>query len=323
MKALVTGAAGFLGSHLTGALLAAGHQVAAFDHRLSGKNLDNATLARVQTFEADIFDLAAVARAAEGCSAIFHCAAVVGVEAYSNHPARTMETEEAGLRNVCRAALVHNKARVIYASSSAVYGNAGGDAALREDDTVTPASNYGIAKRFNELFLAAQFAEAGLPSTSLRIFNVFGPRQDNRLVIPRFIQHALAGEPVVIFGDGKQTRDFVYIDDVVTAALASADRSEGCEVLNVCSGSETSVATLAQTVIALTGSKAELQMREPPAGRSAFEVARCVGSREKLQALVGAGAPTSLEEGLRRTIAAWVASRHETASAQASSGAKQ
>ena len=319
MKVLVTGAAGFLGSHLTASLLKRGDEVVAFDHRLRGKCLSEDELAGVQAVEADILDLPAVTRAAEGCAAIFHCAAVVGVEAYSSRPARTMETEEVGLRNVCRAALASGKAKVIYASSSAVYGNAGGTALLREDDVVHPASNYGTAKYFNELFLAAQFLEAGLTSVALRIFNVYGPRQDDRLVIPRFIKSALAGEPIVIFGDGGQTRDFVYVDDVVTAALACADGVQGAEVVNVSSGHETSIATLAQTIISLTGSGSVLVMREPPAGRSAFEVARCIGSREKLERIIGASPATPLEQGLRETISAWVA-KHSGAHKTEASG---
>jgi UDP-glucose 4-epimerase len=323
VKALVTGAAGFLGSHLVAALLARGDEVVAFDHRLHGKCLNAAMLARVHAVEADIFDVAALLRAAEGCANIFHCAAIVGVDAYSTQPTRTMETEETGLRNVCRAALAHGKARVIYASSSAVYGDAGGGAPLREDVPVAPVSSYGIAKRFNELYLAAQFAEAGLSSVALRIFNVYGPRQDDRLVIPRFIRHALAGEPIVIYGTGQQTRDFVFIDDVVAAALACDGRAPGSEIVNVCSGRETAVLALAKTILDLTGSEAAVIAHEAPSGRTAFEVARCVGSRDKLADLIGSSPPTSLEVGLRRTIAAWTEASAAAARAGAPSGFAQ
>lgn len=307
MKALVTGAAGFVGSHLVEALLARGDAVVAFDHRLREKCLSDAVLARVDTVEADIFDAGAVREAARGCVAIFHCAAIVGVDAYTAQPARTMDVEEVGLRNVCTAAIAQRGTRVVYASSSAVYGRASG-AALDETLVVAPVSNYGIAKRFGELYLAAQHGEHGLQSTALRIFNIYGPRQDERLVIPRFIRQALAGEPIVIYGDGAHTRDFVYVGDAVAAALACAEQVAGSEIVNVCSGVETAIKTLAERIIVLTGSRSQVSYREPPVARTAFEVERSVGSRTKLAGLV-AQLPTPLDDGLQRTIAASVAAQ--------------
>src|SRR5215470_3841761 len=122
MNVLVTGAAGFLGSHLTDALLAEGHRVTAFDHRLRGKCLGEQTLARIKGIESDVTNLEAVRSAGQGVDVIFHCAAMVGVNAYSKHPARTMEVEEVGLRNVCAIAIATPGPGVVYASSSAVYG---------------------------------------------------------------------------------------------------------------------------------------------------------------------------------------------------------
>jgi UDP-glucose 4-epimerase len=302
VKVLVTGAAGFLGSHLVDAALARGNEVVALVHRLRGKCLSESVLARTRTVEADIFDAPAVADAGRGCAAIFHCAAMVGVDAYTNRPARTMEVEEVGLRNVCAAAIAQPRCRVIYASSSAVYGRADG-AALDETLVVAPVSNYGIAKRYGELYLAAAHAERGLQSAALRIFNIFGPRQDERLVIPRFIRQAAAGEPIVIYGDGVQTRDFVYVGDVVAAALACADQVAGHEIVNACSGIDTPVRILAERVIALSGSNSRITHLDPPVARSAFEVDRSIGSRAKLAQLIAAS-PTTLDEGLRQTIAA-------------------
>jgi len=305
MKTLVTGAAGFLGSHLVEALLGCGAGVVAFDHRLCGKCLGEALLARTHAVEADIFDVAAVERAAEGVAAIFHCAAMVGVSAYAREPARTTETEEVGLRNVCSAALAQiSKPIVVFASSSAVYGQVGGAQGLAESIEVAPTSNYGIAKRRAELFLAAQHAEFGLRSAAVRIFNIYGPRQDERLVLPRFIRRALANDPLEIYGEGEQTRDFVYVGDVVGAMLACANTIKGCEIVNACSGEETSVLSLARMVIALTGSCSEIVHKPPPAMRSAFEVARSFGSRAKLERLLGKLPRTPLRDGLQRTIEA-------------------
>ena len=148
MQVLVTGAAGFLGSYIVGALLARGDSVVALDHRLNGKALTASALARVQPIEADILEADAVERAARGCAAIFHCAAIVGVDAYVDRPTQTMETEVFGLRNVCAAARAQESANpiVITCSSSAVYGHAGGAQPLDETMEVAPVSTYGIAK---------------------------------------------------------------------------------------------------------------------------------------------------------------------------------
>ena len=307
MRALVTGGSGFLGSHIVRALLQRGDEIVVFDHHVRGKCLSEDVLERVEPIEDDIFNEGAVLRAAEACAAVFHCAAMVGVDAYSKQPAKTMETEETGLRNVCNAALAAGGARVVYASSSAVYGQAGGGVGLDEALPVAPVSNYGAAKRFNELYLASQHTEHGLQSVALRIFNMYGPYQDERLVIPRFIKRAFDGGDLEIYGDGAQTRDFVYIDDVVETALACAERMVegliGCEIVNVCSGKEVSVRDLAEIIIRLTGSRSTLVQREHPQGRATFEVARCFGSRQKLQRVVGDFVSTPLEEGLKRTIA--------------------
>src|SRR5262249_28667878 len=152
------------------------------------------------------------------------------------------------------------------------------------------------------------YAEHGLRSAALRIFNIYGPRQDDRLVIPRFIHQALAGEPIVIYGDGAQTRDFVYVGDAVEAAVAFAEQVEGFEIFNVCSGRDTAIAALADRVIKLTGSGSSVARRAQPSARTAFEIERSVGSRDKLARLI-ASPPTALDDGLARTIAAWTAAR--------------
>jgi len=286
-------------------LLSRHDTVVALDHRLRGKGLSDGELGEVEKREADILNFDAVTSAAQDCDAIVHCAAMVGMHAYSKQPARMMDTEEVGLRNVCRAALEGSRRPVIYASSSAVYGTAGGPAPLREDQDVAPVSNYGIAKRFNEVYLASEFAERGLPSVALRIFNIYGPGQDDRLVIPRFIQKALRGDDLEIFGDGKQTRDFVYVGDVVTAVLGCLQRTVRYDVINVCSGEEVSVLDLAHMIVRLSGSASRVVCRERPAERETFEQARCFGSRERMRAIDGVGQPLPLEEGLKRTIAAF------------------
>jgi len=249
-------------------------------------------------------DEAAVVRAAQGCQVIHHCAALVGIAAYAGQPTRTMEVEEQGLRNACLAARLNKVPRLVYASSSAVYGHAGGPEPLLETQEVSPVSNYGVAKRFNETYLAAQAAEHGLHSAALRIFNVYGPRQNPTQAVPAFITRALGGEPITIFGDGQQTRDFIYVADVVQAAIALGRAVEGAAIVNAASGAEVSVRSLAETVVRLTGSVSPIHCLPRPEARDAFEVARCFGSRALLERLTDAPPPLSLEDGLSRTISA-------------------
>jgi UDP-glucose 4-epimerase len=304
MQALVTGAAGFLGSHIVEALLARGDNVVALDHRLNGKALTASTLARVQPIEADILAADAVERAARGCAAIFHCAAIVGVDAYVDRPTQTMETEVFGLRNVCAASRAQGRPGpiVITCSSSAVYGHAGGAEPLDEIMEVAPVSTYGIAKRFGELYLAAQYAEHGLRSAAMRIFNIYGPFQDERLVLPRFIRCAIGGQPLEIYDSGVQTRDFVFVADVVATMLAAASSVDGAELINACSGDETSVLELAQLAISLSGSTSLIVEKPRPERRKPFEVQRSWGSRARLETLFGPLPRTPLSEGVRRTI---------------------
>lgn len=306
MRALVTGGTGFLGSHIARALLARGDDVVVFDHRLRRKGLSEDELRRTTAIEGDIRDADAVRQAAEGCKVIFHCAAMVGTQAYIGVPIATMETEEFGLRNVVLAALEGSGVRVIYASSSAAYGVAG-DVCLSEDLVAAPVSNYGIAKRFNEMYLSCQHDEHGLESTAVRIFNIYGPGQDERLVIPRFIRCAHEREDLVVYGDGSQTRDFVFVSDVVDTMLACAGRLRGHNIINACSGMEVSVRELAELTIRLSGSGARIAYRRQPPERASFERARCYGSRDRLMRMISPEAAITIEEGMRRTIASYEA----------------
>jgi UDP-glucose 4-epimerase len=300
VRVLVTGAAGFIGSHVTAGLISAGYEVVALDHRLSGKCLDETTLAALIRVEGDATDPATVRAAAEGCERIFHFAALVGVEHYTREPVRTMQVEERALECVCSVALTVGCPKVIYASSSAVYGNASG--LVDEEMQVAPGSNYAVAKRFNELYLRSQWEENGLASVSCRIFNVYGPKQDERLVIPRFIRQGLTGEPLILNGDGQQSRDFPYIADVVESVLRAGEAIEGCGLVNIATGHGHSIRELAETAIRLTGSRSVLEFRPIPEERKAFEVDSCIGSTAQLKRLTGFRPKVSLEEGLGHTV---------------------
>jgi UDP-glucose 4-epimerase len=310
MKILVTGGAGFIGSHLVRRLVKEGHEVVVLDNLARGNKLDKAVIEAVELVVGDVRDEALVTGASKGCDQIHHFAAVLGVDIVADNPVETMETEAAGMRNVANAALRHGVQKIVYASTSGVYGKSAIDKAVDEDYQASPSSSYAIAKRFNEIYLSAQYQEKRLNSVSIRFFNVYGPKQDQRMVIPRFIEKALAGAPLPIYGTGGQSRDFTYIDDVVESTVRCAFQVEGCEIINIARGQECTIKMLAEEIVSLTGSKSEIACINPPAGRYDFEVSRRIGDSKKLERLVGFVPGIDLREGLRRTIEDW--RRHHT-----------
>ena len=301
MKVLVTGAAGFVGSYITERLINENYDVNILDHHIFNKNLNDEVISKTNYFKGDIRDEDLVSEASSGCDIIFHFAALVGVDGYSKSKVLTMEVEGDGLKNVCKYALNNNCKKIIYPSSSAVYGRQIKTSALNESDLCAPISNYAIAKRYNEIYLESLYAEQEIQSVCLRIFNVYGPRQDDRLVIPRFIEKAFSNEIIEIYGDGKQTRDFVYIDDVVTAAVFSAEKVNGHEVVNVSTGIEYSISDLTKSIQKNTGSNTNVIYKVIPIKRNNFEVDACTGNSSKLQELTGYRPNKSLDEGIRKT----------------------
>lgn len=303
MRALVTGGAGFIGSHLVDRLVELGHDVVVLDNFKGGNKLPKETIAKIDLREGDVRNETAMLQAARGADVIFHFAAVLGVDIVADNPVATMETEYEGLRHASRAAILNGGCKLVYASTSGVYGKAAIARAVEEDFDVAPSSSYAIAKRFNEIYLAALHQEKSLPSVSLRFFNVYGPRQDARMVIPRFFQQALRGEPLTVYGSGGQTRDFTYIDDVVESIVRVAERVHGCEVINVAYSREYTIRELADRIKELCQSPAEIVHLNPPRNRYDFEVERRVGSSKKLETRTGYCPNTTLEAGLERTLA--------------------
>ncbi|NVJ91768.1 MAG: NAD-dependent epimerase/dehydratase family protein [Methylocystaceae bacterium] len=306
MKVLVTGGAGFIGQHIVQRYLHSNDEVILFDHDPLNKNLPKEILENVEIIKGDILDSSSVANAIKGCDIAYHLAALVGVNAYATNPVLTMETEEKGLQNICHHALNEGCEKIIYPSSSAVYGNVHVEDLLDEDLEVAPNSNYGVAKRFNELYLQSQYKQNGLQSVALRIFNVYGPGQDNRLVIPRFITKALNNEKLIIFGNGHQTRDFPFIHDVVECAVRSALNISGHQIVNVSCGKDYSIRELAEKIIKLTNSSSTVVTKLTPENRTSFEVERCIGSNTKIKKLTGYQPNTSLDDGLRLTIESFI-----------------
>ena len=298
---LVTGGAGFIGSHLTDALLAAGHVVRVLDDLSTGhrRNVDRAA----RLIVGDICDPAALDRAVQGADGVFHLAAIASVARGNEEWAGTHRVNLTGTIAVLEACRARHLP-VVYASSAAVYGNMG-DAVADEAMMCAPQTAYGADKYGCELHAAVGWGVHGIPSFGLRFFNVYGPRQDPASpysgVISIFADRMAGGAPVSVHGDGGQTRDFVYVADVVAhllGAMAHLYRHPGARVCNVCTGRETSVLALAETLARLCRSKAAVGHGPARPG----DIRRSVGSPARARALLGITAETALEHGLAKTL---------------------
>ena len=296
MKYLVTGGAGFIGSHLVRRLSARG-PVTVLDDLSSGKK-ENLTGLGCAFFPGSILDPAPLAEACAGATHVFHLAALVSVPESVSHPTRCHEINVEGTRRVLAAAAQAGVHRVVLASSCAVYGD---DPTMPKTETspVAPASPYADSKLAGERLCA----EAKIPAVALRFFNVYGPRQDPRgpyaAAVPKFLESARAGSPLTIFGDGHQTRDFVYVDDV-TAALEHAALSPSLSgVYNVASGHSVSVLRLAELILALTGLRSEI--RHAPARPG--DILHSSASIEKIRA-TGWKPSFDLAAGLQNIVSA-------------------
>jgi nucleoside-diphosphate-sugar epimerase len=297
MKILITGGAGFIGSNLAKRLVNDGHEVVVLDSLLRGNKLDKDTFAKVNFIKGDVRDLDLMISASKNCDLIFHFAAVLGVDIVADNPVETMDVEVIGTRNMIEAANINNVKKIMYASTSGIYGHSAFENVLTEEILVDPRTSYAMAKRYNEIYLASHHQEKGLNVVSLRFFNVYGGNQDNRMVVPLFFEQAIANEPITVFGTGKQTRDFTYIDDTVESCIKLMD-IQGCHIVNIANEAEWTIAELAVKIKEVTKSNSEIIYLEAPKKRYDYEVERRVGSSDKLMSLTNFKPQTSLQEGL-------------------------
>src|SRR5579862_1962919 len=269
MRILITGGAGFIGSHLSDHLLGQGHDVTIIDD-LSTGSVENIREAKENRhfhyFIETIFDKPLLAELIDDAEVVFHLAAAVGVRNIVESPVRTIETNVGGSELVLELAAKKSK-RVLIASTSEVYGKSAKIPFNEDDDlllgpTTKARWSYACSKMIDEFLALAYYHERKLPVTVVRLFNTVGPRQTGRygMVLPTFVQQALAGEPLTVFGTGEQSRCFTYVGDIIrglTSCVAS-DETVG-EVFNLGTTEEVSMNTLAERIIAATGSKSEIQ----------------------------------------------------------------
>jgi nucleoside-diphosphate-sugar epimerase len=302
-KALVTGGGGFIGSHLVDRLLSDGYEVRVLDNFATGHRANLAqAIEDVELVEGDVQSYERAHNAVRGCDVVFHLAALPSVPRSIQDPLTSTASNVTGTLNVLLAARDEDVRRVVFASSSSVYGPQG-PYPQREDAAARPISPYAVSKLAAEGYCRAFTHVYGLETVAVRYFNVFGPRQDPlsqyAAVIPRFISAALDDEPPVVFGDGEQSRDFTYIDNTVDGTvLASTAADVAGETFNVACGEAISLNQLLDHVREITGKPVEAVHEDPKPGdlqRSQADISR---AREAL----GYEPAVDLRAGLERTF---------------------
>jgi UDP-glucose 4-epimerase len=318
-RALVTGGAGFIGSHVVERLIADDLQVTVVDDFSTGRRANLRAVendARLRLVEGSVLDADLVQQLVDEADVVYHLAAAVGVAWVLRHPLRSLETNIRGTEHVLRAC-AQNQTRVLIASTSEVYGKNPKDALSEDDDRVLGSARlsrwfYAAAKGIDEAFALAYWYEQHLPVTVVRLFNTVGPRQTGRygMVVPRFVRWALRGEPLRVYGDGQQTRCFTNVHDVVRAlvALMNTPRAAG-EIFNIGQPREIRILDLARRVVELTESRSEIKLvpyddEDAYGARAAgFEdMRRRVPDVAKLVDYTGVRPETELDQTLRQVI---------------------
>ena len=298
MDILVTGGAGFIGSHLTEALLGLGHSVTVLDNFSTGKAKNLPEDYRLVV--GDIRDRSCVEECIRQAHVVFHLAAFTSVPGGEESPDECLDVNVNGTRTLLEMACLHNVKRFVFSSSSAVYPDSS-DTPLSETAAAAPQSHYGRSKLDGESLVQSFHQLKGPSYVGLRYFNVYGPRQDPQsdyaAAIPAFISASSKNETLTIYGDGRQTRDFVYVADVVRANLVALE-SEVCGIFNVGTSKATSIHDLARTVIRLTGSKSEYIFAPPRPGDALCSTA----NTSLISSSLGWNPSWGLSAGLRETI---------------------
>ncbi|HKT83504.1 MAG TPA: SDR family oxidoreductase [Solirubrobacterales bacterium] len=305
MKALVTGGAGFIGSHIATRLIGEGHEVRVLDNFSTGNRSNLADFSGdFDLIEGDMQSYERAHNAVQGCEVVFHQAALPSVPRSIQDPLTSNAANVIGTLNILLASRDSGVRRVVFASSSSIYG---ADLTLpkQEERAPAPISPYAVAKLASEGYCRSFSEVYGLETVALRYFNVFGPRQDPlsqyAAVIPRFITALLEGQAPLVFGDGEQSRDFTYIDNVVDANLRAAE-AEGVtgQTFNIACGERISLNRLLDEIRAVVGSDVEATYQEPRQGDVMHSLADISRAREQLgyEPLVG------FNDGLMRTVEA-------------------
>ena len=304
MQVLVTGGAGFIGSHLVAALVARGDSVRVLDNLRTGKR-DNLAGLGVELIEGDIGDEAVVQTAVANCHTIYHLAAMVSVPESVANPHLNQRINVTGMFNVLEAARLARVQRVVYSSSSAVYGNLP-HLPAQENSQPVPISPYGAAKWMNEIMAESYRTSFGLNAIGLRYMNVFGPRQDPSSpysgVLSIFCRAAINGDGITIFGDGSQTRDFVFVEDVVQANLLAAQlpasQMPTQPIFNIGRGEQTTINEIVDMLSELAKRPIPITYAPPRPG----DIQHSVADISQAQSVLGYQPKTTVLDGLNSTL---------------------
>lgn len=308
MRALVTGGAGFIGSHIVEELLREGASVRVLDNFSSGKreNLEGFQ-GDLEILQGDLRDPQAIRAATKDVNMVFHLAAFVSVPQSMSEPEACFAINVAGTVTLLEAARQTGVRKVVLSSSTAVYGNPD-RFPTDEEAPLRPLSPYALSKQVNELYARLYTQTFSLPVIALRYFNVYGPRQrpdsDYAAAISIFTRRLVNGQPITIYGDGKQSRDFIFVKDVVRANLRASESDSAGEVFNICTGSETTLLDLLETMSELSPRQPEVRFEAPRPG----DIYRSYGNPDKAAAILGFRAETSLANGLANTLE-WMKSK--------------
>ena len=303
-RILVTGGAGFIGSHLVDALLGKGYKIRVLDNLSTGKvanlPIENPDLELVV---GDVANSAVVEQAMRGCGAVVHLAAVASVQASVDDPVATHQANFVGTLNVCQSMLKAGVTRVVFASSAATYGNNGEGTAIAEDTPKSPLTPYASDKLSSEYYLDFYRREHGLEPVIFRFFNIFGPRQDPSSpysgVISIFTERALARKPITVFGDGEQTRDFVYVQDLVSILVQAVEtREPTTEAINVGLNRSTSLNDLIAELGSATGAPLNVTYQAPRQG----DIRHSRADNTRLLEHFALPEPTSIGQGLAQLL---------------------
>ncbi len=308
IKVVVTGGAGFIGSHIVEYWSRNGAEVHVIDNLRTGKSSNLEGFENVHLHNVSITDRNALFEILEGVKYIHHLAALVSVPESLEKPFECVQINVIGLLNILDAAAKHKVAKVVHSSSAAVYGD-NPESPKRVNMLPMPKTPYGITKLDGEYYLQVYRETFEVNTVSLRYFNVFGPRQDPAsqyaAAVPIFIKRAIEGKPITIYGDGEQTRDFVYVKDVVTANILAVTKPEVNGVFNVALGHPTSINELANEIIRAAGSKSiVIHASERPG-----DIKDSLASIYETVDALGFNPQFSLRDGLKETVESFVPAR--------------
>ena len=299
-KILVTGGAGFIGSHLT-EYLSLKNKIIVIDNFSHGNKIERIN-DNIKIIKGDVRDYDLLKYHSRNCSTIFHLAAVLGVDVVSKKNVETMDCEFEGIQNVCKSAKTNKVNKIIYSSSSGVYGKLNFHKNVKENSTIAPVSAYSISKRACEFYLKSFYNENKITSIAVRLFNLYGPRQDERMVIPRFISQAKSNKPITVYGNGKQTRDFTYIDDCVKVFNLLEKKVNGFHILNSSKGNDFNILGLARKIKSDLNSKSKIIKVKVPKNLEEFQVIKRCGNSSELYKLIKYKPNTNFSVGLKKII---------------------